>query len=323
MYVAALHEGKVRVEAQARHGLLNAWLEKGVEQLWIDLSEPSPEDLVTLAALFHLHPLAIEECEHVGVRPKIEDFGHYLYIVLHGLNHNAGEDRLDTVEFKFFLWRGHLISVHNRPSTSIRATQEYLQRHPDLLAREGVDSVLHRIVDAMIDHYFPLLEQIEDRVETIESEIFRDCSPALLEEMLRLRRQSFTLYRLLQPQIESLGALATGRAASIDAEDLPYFRDVYDHLVRINDRAHAVREMLTATMECYLSQSANTTNAVMKSLAVLATVLLPVTFVSGLMGMSLDRLPGKSSPMTFWAICSGAILTSAVILLVLRRMRWL
>jgi magnesium transporter len=323
MYVAALHEGKVRIEPSARHGLLNAWLEKGVDQLWIDLAEPNHEDLRYLQHQFQLHPLAIEECEHLGVRPKIEDFGNHLYFVLHGLNHNEGEDRLDTVEFKFFLWQKHLISVHNQPSTSIRATQEHLQRHPELLAREGVDSVLHRIVDAMIDHYFPLLEQIEDRVEAIEGEIFRDCSPALLEGMLRLRRQSFTLYRLVQPQLELLGALAGGRVGSIDAEDIPYFRDVYDHLVRINDRTHAVREMLTAAMECYLSQSANSTNTVMKSLAVLATVLLPVTFVSGLMGMSLDRLPGKSSPATFWAITAGALLTSVVTLAVLRRLRWL
>jgi magnesium transporter len=298
-------------------------MEHGVERLWIDLLDPSAEELAFLRDRFGLHPLAVEECDHAGVTPKIEEFEHHLYLVLHGINHNEGEDRLNTVEFKIFLWKDHLISVHDKPSTSVRATQEQLQRSPQLLARSGVDNVLHQIIDTVIDHYFPLLEALESRVEKLEGEIFREPSDTLLEEMLRLRRQTFTLNRLVQPQMDILGALASGRFPDIEPADVPYFRDVYDHLGRINDRIHGIREMLMGTMECYLSQTSLRMNAVMKSLAVLATVVLPASFLASLLGMNLEHLPGRHAPGTFWMIAAVSVAMSLVILLLLRRMRWL
>jgi magnesium transporter len=323
MYLAAVREGKTRIEENATPRILSAWLEHGVERLWIDLLDPSAEELAFLQGIFELHPLAVEECDHSGVRPKIEEFERQLYLVLHGINHNEGEDRLNTVEFKVFLWKDHLITVHDKPSTSVRATQEQLTRNPQLLARGGVDNVLHQIIDAVIDHYFPLLEAIETLVEKLEGEIFRDPTHELLEEMLRLRRKAFTLHRLVQPQMDILGALASGRFPDIEAADVPYFRDVYDHLGRINDRINGVREMLTGTMECYLSQSSNRMNAVMKSLAVLATVILPASFVSSLLGMNLEYLPGRQSPSAFWLIAATSMGLSLTILLLLRRMKWL
>lgn len=323
MYAAAALPDTVRTDPKASPRLLSAWLEHRPEQLWLDFTAPGPEDLALMRDRLGLHPLAVEETDHTGVRPKIEEYPDHLYLVLHGINHNAGEDPLDTVEFKIFLRHSMLVTVHDRPSSSIRGAQEKLQRDAKLLAHRGVDGVLHGIVDAVIDHYFPVVEALEQRVEELETAIFREPKPEQLEEMLALQRRLLTLHRLIYPQLDILGALASGRYSSIDAEETVYFRDVHDHLARINDRLHLAREMLSGAMQCYLSQSGNRMNAVMKSLAILATVALPASFITGLLGMNLEHLPGRTSPATFWwaAVFSAAV--SAVTLLLLKRLRWL
>lgn len=323
VYAAAALTDTVRTDPKANARLLSAWLEHQPQQLWLDFTAPGPEDLALMRDRLHLHPLAVEECDHTGVRPKIEEYPDHLYLVLHGINHNAGEDPLDTVEFKIFLRPGQLITVHDSPSSSVRGAQERLQREAKMLATRGVDGILHTIVDAVIDHYFPVVEALEKRVEDLEMAIFRDPKPEQLEEMLSLQRRLLTLHRLIYPQLDILGALSSGRYASIDAEEIVYFRDVHDHLTRINDRLHLAREMLSGAMQCYLSQSGNRMNAVMKSLAVLATVALPASFLTGLLGMNLEHLPGRGDPTTFWWVSLFSIAVSTATLLVLKRLRWL
>jgi len=323
MYAAAVHEGTARTESKAAPRILNAWLERAPQALWIDVQEPTAENLVFLRDRFGLHPLAVEECDHTGVRPKIEQFENHLYLVIHGINHNEGEDQLNTVEFKIFLWKDHLITVHDKPSRSIRATQERLQRDARMLVRGGVDDVLHQILDAVVDHYFPILEAMEAQVADMEGRIFRDPSNDLLEEMLNLQRRILTLHRLIHPQLDLLGALASGRYAEIGAGDVAYFRDVYDHLNRINDRVHVAREMLASSMQCYLSQVSNRMNSVMKSLAVLATVSVPATLITSLWGMNLDHLPGKAAPQTFGLALLISLVTSGALVFCFKRLRWL
>lgn len=323
MYVAGVYEGRTKSDAKAVPRLLSGWLERGPEQLWLDLLAPTAEDLSYLRERFQLHPLAVEECDHSGVRPKIEQFDDHLYLVLHGINHNEGADSLNTVEFKIFIRRGLLITVHDKPSRSVRALQDRLQREPQLLPKKGVDTILHHITDEVVDHYFPILESFEARVERIEVEVFRNPTEELLEEMLGLQRRFLTLHRVIHPQLDILGALASGRYPEIDAADLPYFRDVYDHLQRIADRLQIAREMLSGAMQCYLSHASNRMNAVMKSLAILATVVLPASFVTSLLGMNLEHLPGREAPETFWLVAGFSLGASALLILVLKRLRWL
>src|SRR6185295_10193987 len=162
LYLAVTEGTQVAIETEAAPCVIDKSIERRPEHLWIDAADPSAEALTYVRERFKLHPLAIEECDHSGVRPKIEQFEEHLYIVLHGINHNPGEDRLDTVEFKIFLRRHLLITVHDKASTSIQATQARLHRDHALLSRHGVDTVLHHIVDAIVDHYFPLLELLEE-----------------------------------------------------------------------------------------------------------------------------------------------------------------
>jgi magnesium transporter len=322
MYIAAAREGKSRSEASADLRIARGWLEQPAERTWIDLESPTADELKFLQARFDLHPLAVEECDHTGVRPKIEEFPGHVYLVLHGMNHNPGASHLDTVEFKFFLMRSCLITIHSHPSSSIRATQERLKRDPGFLT-EGPDNVLHHIIDAVIDHYFPVLEGLEDQAQVLEVEVLQRPDQALLEGVLQLRKESQKLQRLIQPQLDILGALASERFTQIDASEAAYFRDVYDHLLRIHDRLQSLRETLTGVMECYLSVQSNQTNQVMKTLTVAAALVLPASFFTSLFGMNLGHLPGREHPATFWWIAGLSILASAGAFLALRSRRWL
>ncbi|MBI3910679.1 MAG: magnesium/cobalt transporter CorA [Armatimonadetes bacterium] len=322
MYLATTYQGKSRIEPKANLRIARAWCEQPADHLWIDVEAPTAEELAFLQSQFQLHPLAVEECDHTGVRPKIEEFPGHLYMVIHGMNHNPGANRLDTVEFKFFLTRGRLITIHNAPSSSICVTQERLAKDPQFMAR-GVDNVLHQIIDVVIDHYFPVLEAMEDRVEQLEVTVFKNPGQEVLEAILDLRRESLKLQRLIQPQLDLLGALASGRFSEVDPPEVAYFRDVYDHVLRINDRLHAIRDSLGGTMDCYLSTTSNRMNEIMKTLTVVATVVLPVTFLTSLLGMNYEHLPGKEDPVAFWWVAGLSLLVSSGIFYALHRARWL
>ncbi len=323
MYVAAVYQAKTRIQDGVDRRMLRGWLDQSPEALWIDLIEPAAEDLSFLQERFGLHPLAVEECDHTGVRPKIEQFENHLYLVMHGINHNPGEDALRTVEFKIFLWKEHLVTVHDRPSSSVRATQERLQRDAQLLARSGPDTVLQHVLDLVVDHYFPVVEELESQIEKVEAAIFTETRDDLLEQMLRLQRKVLTLHRLMHPQLDILGALASGRYPEIDPVDLAYFRDVYDHLQRIGERVQICRELLATSMQCYLSHSANRMSAGMKGLAVLAALALPATFLTSFLSMNLESLPGRHYAGTFWAIAASSLVLTLAMLVLLRRMRWI
>jgi magnesium transporter len=320
MYLAAWDNGRTRTEAAANTRIARAWCEQRNEQFWLDLEAPSADDLKFLGTQFGFHPLALEECDHTGVRPKIEEFDGYLYLVLHGINHNEGQEELDTVEFKIFLSRGRLVTIHSHPSSSVRKTQERLARDAQFMSR-GVDNVFHSIVDAMIDHYFPVLEDLEDRLQAIEAVIFKDPSQSLLEAILDLRRESWTLQRLIQPQLDILGALSSGTRAEIDPQDAAYFRDVYDHLLRISDRVHGLRDGLQTAMECHLSATSNRMNAVMKTLTLVSAMILPASLLVSLLGMSFDYLPGRMQALGW--VSALCLVVMAAIYVVLRRIRWL
>src|SRR5262245_22821987 len=177
--------------------------------------------------------------------------------------------------------------------------------------------LLHHIVDPIMNHYFPLLEMMEGQLENLESEIFRSPDDHLLEAILVLQRKFLTLHRIVHPQLDILGALSSGRFAEIEAADLAYFRDVYDHLERISDRIQIAREMINGAMQCYLSHVSNKTNMVMNGLTIPATVL------TSIWGMNVTAIPGQNFAGTFWIVIGASATLSILLLFVLRRLRWL
>lgn len=178
-------------------------LPEGGGAVWVDLEKPTTEEAEILGRVFGFHPLAIEDCWHEPQHPKVDDYGDYLFIVVHGVLYNNDKDSFDTHELNIFLGSNFLVTFHTYHSRSIEALKGNLQRHPHLMAR-GMDFMLHQIIDRVIDNYFPKLEIIEDKIDDIETAVLADPKPELLTRIFELRRTVANLKRVATQEREVL-----------------------------------------------------------------------------------------------------------------------
>jgi magnesium transporter len=297
-------------------------LDSGV-WVWADLSSPTAEETRILSDLFHFHELAIEDAVSEIHHPKIESYGDYIYVILHGIDFKAREHRFHTLDVDFFLGPQYLVTVHPGVSRSIGRVHELCGRNNRFLG-EGPAWLMHRIVDTMVDNYLPEVDKLHDRVDQIEKEIFGTQRENLSRRILDFKRDVASLRRVIQPQRDVVGRLAR-REFPIVTEQLAYrFRDVYDHLVRLTEEAVVLQDRISSLLDAYLSSVSNQLNSVMKVLTVIATVFMPLTFITGLYGMNVG-LPhfGLGDDGMFWALLVVMLATSIVMLLFFRRRGWM
>jgi magnesium transporter len=258
---------------------------------WIDLEDQDAETLELLKKRFDFHPLAIEDCANFDQRPKLEEYGDYLFIVNHALectDPTSGE--LDIHEVHAFLGKGYLVTVHEK---NVAPLDEVWDRvtGDDALAHRGADFVYYLVADRMVDTNFPLLDRISDELESLESDVLAYPDPSQLSTMFKLKRLFVAMRKTLSPQRDVFGLLAKRGGDQIDEKTSIYFRDIYDHLVRLNEAIDTGRDLLGNCFDAYLSSVSNRTNAIMKSLTIMSAVFLPLAFVVGFFGMNFENLP--------------------------------
>ena len=302
----------------------SAWLQPGASEiLWVDLETPTDDERKLLTDTFHFHELAVEDAIQETHHPKIEQYNGMLYLILHGIVAGKKHQGFLTNDVDFFLGRNYLVTVHFHPSRSIDGEREVLRRHGALLG-EGSCSLLHRLVDRMVDHYMPEVDALEDRLEVLEQQVFSPKRKDPLRKILGLKSDIASLRRVTLPQRDAVMRLSRREFAEIP-EQLAYrFRDVYDHLVRLSDEAVFMQDRVTGLLDAYLSTQSNRLNQVMKVLTVIATIFMPLTVLTGMYGMNVDlpHLPG-GSPTQFWWILGIMLATSGVMLWFFRRNDWL
>jgi magnesium transporter len=300
-----------------------AWLrDDAPEILWVDVSKPDDRDRDLLQNVFHLHELAIEDAFAEIHHPKVEAFNGVLYLILHGIVTEEGATGFVTQDVDFFVGRNFLVTVHHARSRSIEAETAVCLRHAGILA-DGPVSLLHRIVDQMVDHYGPDVDAIEERLEAIETDIFEsERNP--MRDLLGLKRDIALLRRVTLPQRDAVGRLARREFLQIDERMAYRFRDVHDHLVRLADEALFLQDRVTGLLDAHLSNQSNRLNRVMKVLTIIATIFMPLTVLTGAYGMNLTlpHLPGGEAAQ-FWWIVGMMGGTSGLMLWFFRRMRWL
>jgi magnesium transporter len=300
-----------------------AWLRPGArETLWVDIQAPDEADRRLLADVFHFHELAIEDAIAEIHHPKIETYGDLLYLILHGIAAGATEGFV-TQDVDFFVGPNFLVTVHQAASRSIDAERAVCLRHQELL-EDGPLGVCHRIVDRMVDHYGPEVDRLEDRLESLEREVFERPRVNPLRSVLALKRDIAALRRVALPQRDAVGRLARREFPQI-TEKLAYrFRDVYDHLVRLTDEAIFLQDRVTGLLDAHLSNQSNRLNQVMKVLTLIATIFMPLTVLTGVYGMNvtLPAFPGGDQAQFWWILgLIGGV--SVLMLWFFRRMRWL
>jgi magnesium transporter len=250
----------------------------------------------------------------------VESYGDYLYVILHGIDFREAEHCFRTQDVDFFLGDQFLVSVHPGISRTIDEIRLVCARNSRALG-EGPAALLHRLVDAMVDHYRPEVDRLEERLDSLEAEIFAQPDGRLAKEILKFKADVSSLRRVVLPQRDVVGRLARREFAAI-SEPLAYrFRDVHDHLVRLVDEAMFFQDRVTSLLDAHLSQVSNQLNGVMKVLTIIATLFMPLTVLTGMYGMNvpLPHLPGGEQAQFWWIL--GIMLTLSIAMLTFFRTR--
>lgn len=300
-----------------------AWLNPdGGVTVWVDLSAPTAEDFRILEDPFHFHPLAMEDAVAKVHHPKIEPYPGFLYLILHGIDFQASKHHFATHDTDFFLGKTFLVTVHDGQTRTISEMQRACTRNDQILG-EGPVALMHRIIDAMVDHYRPEVEKLEHKLESLEEGLFERPDLNFMREILGLKRDIGSLRRVTMPQRDVVGRLARKEFNFITDEMAYRFRDVYDQLVRLSDESLVFQDRITSLLDAHLSNTSNRLNEVMKTLTIITTIAVPFTVISGFFGMNvkLPGVAGEGNPHEFWWILGGTAAFVTLMMIVLRRLR--
>jgi magnesium transporter len=286
----------------ARDGMLTAHIDRAHleprlgagEFFWLDLHSPGEDEYAILRDVFKFHPLAVEDSQHFGQRAKVEDYGEFVFLVVFGAAPPPDEDRL--VEVHCFYSDRFLVTVRQDEAPACDALRKRYEKRPAPPPRPIV--LLYRLLDALTDSFFPALQDFDERIDQLLDLMLDSPSSEQMGEIFRMRRRLVSLRRAVSPQRDLVAAFASGRAElpDMDEEAERYFRDVYDHLVRLSDMIDSYRDLLTGATDVYLSTVSNRLNLVMKRLTVIATIALPLIVISGFFGQNfgfmVDHIAG-------------------------------
>lgn len=299
---------------------------KGV--LWVDFDGEPPEICLPILQAFKFHPLAIDDALAETHSPKLDDWGDYLYIALNYMRISGGGSSnwdTDMDELDIFLGANYLVTHHDHPVPAIEAALISCTRDPRNV-QGGADHLLYKIVDHLVADYMPVVEKIDDEIDLLEDQIFDRPHPQTLERLFALKRVLLAMRRILLPQREVLNKMARDDYKVIDPKDRVFFRDIYDHLVRLHDLNESLRDLVSGALDTYLSVLNNRMNEVMKTLTVITTLFMPLTFVTGFFGMNFFATdpPYKAwtDPLAFYATLGLIMLTPFVMYLWMRRRTW-
>jgi magnesium transporter len=287
---------------------------------WLDLDRPSQADFQILRDAFKFHPLAIEDSEQFDQRAKLDEYDDFVFVVVYGAA--PADDRL--VEVHCFYSERFLITVHRDDCPAFAEIRRRYQRrekgieHPSLL--------LYRVIDGLVDSFFPMLATFDDRIDELEDAIFLKADDRQLQEIFRMKRLLVGLRKAVSPQRDTFAQLMGGIAQlpGLAEEDERYFRDIYDHLIRISDIIDSYRDLLTGAMDVYLSTVSNRLNSVMKQLTIIATVFLPLGWLTGFFGQNFGFMVKH---IDSWEALIGLgigseLLVLAALLLFFKRRGW-
>ncbi len=295
----------------------------GGQFFWLDLDAEQGEDDVTavLTDTFHFHPLAVEDAEHFGQRPKLDDYDDYVYMVAHG----AADRRTGTVEVHLFFSDHYAVTIHRGacgPIDGVRA--RIAHRHGSGAPQIAL---VYLIVDALTDSFFPVLSEFDERIDTLEDAILVRPTEEQLGEIFAMKRHLMAIRKVVTPQRDMFAALSAGvtELPGTTDESARYFRDLYDHLIRISDMVDGYRDLLSGVMDTHISTVSNRLNVVMKQLAIIATIFLPLSYLTGFFGQNFAWLVlhiGGSA--VFFGLGVGTEVVAVVILFALfKRRGWL
>ncbi len=300
--------------------------------VWVDIQGPTegqPDHAVEdwLCGVFHFHPLSVEDALRESHVPKVDDWDGYLYLVFHVTRIDPHSDVLYLQEFDVFLGQNYVVTYHAGPLTILDQDRINIERDPRDRMRHGADHLLIRFLELAVDQSLAAIEEMDDRVDEIQNEVIANASPKILQRIFRVKRSAIQLHKSLAPQREVLNRLARDPYKPVQPKHRVYFRDLYDHVVRIHDISEGLRDLISGTLETYLSVVSNRTNDIMKTLTIVTVMFRPMSFLVGFFGMNFF---GESLVLTgpmprralFVASCGFMAISPCFIWIYARRKKW-
>lgn len=277
-------------------------LDEGTGVLWVDIDLRQPDEVALLSDVFHFHPLAIEDSLNPDSRVKIEEYNGYLILVVRTIAFRHETDDpydIETVNLTCFLGKNYLVTVHGEHTGPTKLTAELLDRKPEL-AGAGAARLMHTVVDQAVNAYFPILDQLDLFMDGLEEKVFASFDQTALREIFNVKRLVLSLRRHLAPQRDVFSVLTNRPSTLLSVDTQIYYRDIFDHVLRINDALETYRELLSNVLDSYLTQVSNRLGTVTKGLSTAATISLPFVVVSGMWGMNFDEIPLAHTAHGFW-----------------------
>ena len=329
MEIFVYRKGADSVEEGFTREELPALLADQSNVVWVDLQGENDECVSVskdiLLNTFGFHYLTVEDCIETRNQPKVEAFDKYLYFIVHGIKpQETNPSNFVTKELDGYLGSNFVVTFHVERFRSIKTVKQHIRSSP-FHCKRGAAYLLHHILDELVDLYMPIVDEFDDAINDLEERVFDmgRGNNAILEEVMDVRRSVARLRRISSRQLEVLYRMSHGEFPQIPHEILPFFRDVHDHLLRISDLAEGYRDLVAGLFDIHFAVIGNRTNDVMKTLAVLSAILLPLTLLSGIYGMNFEVLPGKDWEHGYWATLGVMALITIGLLIYFWRRGWI
>lgn len=329
MEIFVYHKGAEKVEEGFTREQLPNLLADQTNVVWVDLQGESADCIAdakdVLLNVFQFHPLTVEDCIETRNQPKVEGFDNYLYFIVHGIK--AGETHpanFVTKELDGYLGSNFVVTFHALRFKSVKIVKQHL-RGSTFICQRGAAYLLHHILDELIDLYMPIVDDFDVEINSLEERVLdmKRGSNAILGEIMDLRRSVARLKRISSRQLEVLYRMSHGEFPQIPTPVIPFFRDVHDHLLRISDLAEGYRDLVGSLFDIHFAVVANRTNDVMKAIAVLSAILLPLTLIAGIYGMNFKNMPELESQNGYYYTLGLMALLTIILLVYFYRRGWI
>lgn len=293
-------------------------------KLWLNVHGlHEPEVLQEVGRRFRLHPLVLEDILNTDQRPKIDDYGDYLYLVARFFDYDPATLDVTTEQVSFVIGRDFVLTFQERPTGSFDPVRQWLRADKGRIRQLGVDYLAYALLDALVDRYFTVLEQIGERTEQLEEDLMARPDAAQLHVLHQLKRETIKLRRAIWPLREVMNTLQRNESRFFGAETLLYLRDIYDHTVHLIESLEAIRDLIAGMLDIYLSSISNRVNQEVRALTVVALIFMPATLISGIFGMNFHAMPLLDHPAGFLFAIGLMVAVAALLGLVFWRRRWL
>jgi len=290
---------------------------------WVDIGGVHRLDLLeAFGKQFSLHPLLLEDIANTDQRPKLDDYESYLFLVMKVLSVTDKQDLL-VEQVSFVIGRNFVLSFQENGTDVFKPVRDRLRGGKGRLRQSGADYLMYALVDAIVDQYFLVLESLGEKIELLQEKVVADPKPETLREVHALKRQLLFLRRAVWPLREATNSLSRSDCPFLHEPTKVFFRDVYDHVVQIVDTIETLREMVSASLDIYLSSVSYRLNAVMRVLTVITTIFMPLSFIASIYGMNFEYMPELKSEWGYPAVLGAMGLIAAGMLIAFRQRRWL